>query len=80
MDNNTIRDKVAAEVRATQGRANISAAELSRETGISKAALHRKLRGETSFSIEEIIAVARACDVPVGSLIAPADISASEAA
>ena len=72
MEQTTIRDTVAAEVRAALGRANMNAAELARETGISKPAMSRKLAGTTSFTTEELIGVARAVGASVESLIGPA--------
>ena len=54
------RSKVAAEVRASLARANLSAADITRSTGIPVATLGRKLRGESSFSVEELDAI---CDV-----------------
>lgn len=72
MEQNTIRDKVAAEVRATLGRSQMTAAELARETGLSKAAVSRKLGGLTSFTVEEIIKVSKATGVSIDSLVSPA--------
>lgn len=72
MNTSTIRDSIAAEVRADLARKQMPAAELSRGTGISTAALTRKLRGETSFTVEELLAVSRSTGTAADSYIAAA--------
>lgn len=57
------RDAVAAEVRASLARDGRAAQTLASDTGISKAALSRKLRGLTPFYVEELLAIAVALDV-----------------
>ena len=72
MNTTSTRNSIAAEVRADLARKQMSAAELSRETGISKAALSRKLRGESSFTVEELLTVADATGIGADSYIAAA--------
>lgn len=66
------REAVAAEVRATVARQQVSLSELSERTGIAKSTLSNKLRGKTDFSISELIDVAIALDVPTADLLPPA--------
>ena len=66
------RVTVAAEVRAVLARAGRSATWLAVETNISKASLSRKLRGETSFTVEELVAVCGALGIDDPAMLVPA--------
>lgn len=76
MNNTDTRSVVAAEVRASLARKGESAAWLAEATGISKAALSRKLRGDTSFTVEEVVAVAVALSVDPVILLPAAEVAA----
>ena len=65
------RSAVAAEVRASLARAGQTASWLAEHAQISKQALSRKLRGDTSFTVEELVAVSVALDVDPAHLVAP---------
>ena len=69
MSETKLREAVAAEVRAATARANLTQAELSAKSGISTSALTRKWHGRTSFTIEELIAVASATGQPAAALL-----------
>lgn len=80
MSSNQHRETIAGEVRAALGRDGRKATALAESTGISRAALSRKMRGLTPFYVEELLAIADALDVDAGSLIAPAAPQVSDAA
>lgn len=71
MTNSQYREAIAGEVRAALARDGRKASELAEATGISKAALSRKLRGLTPFYVEELISIAGALEVEPGHLVAP---------
>lgn len=63
------RQAVAAEVRAAQGRKGWTQAELAAASGVSTASLSRKMRGQRSFTVEEMVAIATALDIDAGALL-----------
>lgn len=65
----TTREAIAAEVRASLARSGQSSLWLAERSGISKSPLSLKLRGQRSFSVEELLAVAAALDVDPGTLL-----------
>lgn len=71
------RSAIAGEVRAAVAREGVSARSLAREVEMSPASLSRKLRGDVSFSVEELIAIANFLDVSVTSLIPRAESAAA---
>lgn len=71
------RRAVAAEVRASLARDGRSATWLATEADISKTALSRKLRGDTSFTVEELVAVAIALNIDPAPLVNVAAPSAA---
>lgn len=64
------RRYIAGEVRAALARDGRSGAQLSKDAGVAPSALHRKLKGITSFTVEEIVSVAVALDVDPASFVA----------
>jgi len=71
------REAVAAEVRAVMGRKNKSAKWLSEATGISKAALSRKLNGSVGFTLAEAMSIATALGVSLSDLVPTGDRTAA---
>ena len=69
MNTTDTRSAVAAEVRASLARKGETAAWLSESAGISKTALSRKLRGDVSFTVEEVVAVADALGIDADTLL-----------
>lgn len=69
MNPTNTRSAIAAEARAALARKGQSAAWLAEDAGISKAALSRKLRGEVSFTVEELVLVAEALAVEPDALL-----------
>ena len=63
---------LAAEMRAALAREQRSQAWLAEKAQISTSALARKLRGETSFTIEELIRCSRALGLNAADLLAEA--------
>ena len=63
------RKAIAAEVRASLARDGRPATWLATATDISKTALSRKLKGDVSFTVEELVAVALALDVDPAALV-----------
>ncbi len=70
---------LAGELRAALGREQRSQRWLSEKTGISPTALGRKLRGDTSFTIDELLDVAHALGVSAASIIEAIDSEPSAA-
>lgn len=63
------RKAVAAEVRAEAARAELSQAALARKAGVAPQTLSKKLRGERSFTVEELLAIAKALDLDPVALL-----------
>jgi predicted transcriptional regulator len=61
----TKRAELAAEVRAAIARAGTNATAISAGTGIPASTLYKRLAGESAFSTDELIEVARHLDVDV---------------
>ncbi|PFG17243.1 helix-turn-helix protein [Propionicimonas paludicola] len=60
---------LAAEMRAALARQQRSQSWLAAQAQISKAALSRKMRGETDFTVPELIQCASALGISAASLI-----------
>lgn len=63
------RETIAAEVRASLARSGQPASWLSERSGISKTALSLKLKGQRSFSVEELLVVADALEIDADALL-----------
>ena len=63
------REAIAAEVRAATARANLTQRELADRVGLSPNGMNQKMRGLSSFTVEELIAVADVTDTTVASLL-----------
>jgi DNA-binding Xre family transcriptional regulator len=72
----TSREKVAGEVRAAMARKRITAAALSAQVDISKAALSRKLNAKACITIDELLDIAEALGVDAGELLTAARAAA----
>ena len=60
---------MAAEVRAAIARAGLPRARVADAAGMHRQLLSRKLNGHTPFLIEEVVAIAKAIDVPPDELV-----------
>ena len=69
MSNQDIRSAVAAEVRAAAGRAGLRQIDVSRSARISRPSMSRKWRGETSYTVDELVAIAGVFDIDPGTLM-----------
>ena len=63
------RETIAAEVRASLARSGQPASWLSERSGISKTSLSLKLKGQRSFSVEELLVVADVLGIDAGALL-----------
>lgn len=68
MNQTETRKVIAGEVRAHLGRLEMSRAELARRSDISPTALHQKVKGKVSFTVEEILRVEEALELEPGTL------------
>lgn len=59
------------------GRQRISILRLSKDTGINRTSLGRRLAGETSLTVDELTLIAERLRVPIGALMAINDEKAS---
>lgn len=55
---------VAATLRAIVAAHNLNMVEVAEQAGLSRSALYRKLRGESSFLRQEVTRLAAALDLP----------------
>lgn len=62
---------VADEVLAHLGRMRQSRTWLSAATGIPIATLSRRLNAQSAFTIDELVSIAQAFEVPLPSILAP---------
>ena len=69
MTSTEAREYVAAETRAALARDGRTATQLATDTGISKSSLSKKMRGQVSFTVEEIIDIAIALGVDPGAFV-----------
>jgi transcriptional regulator with XRE-family HTH domain len=60
---------VAEQIRRAMGARKVSNAELARRIQMSPMATYRRTSGKCSTTVEELIAIAEAMDVPVEDLI-----------
>jgi len=62
MEPRSYPQQVASEVRASIARAGVTATDVAKATGMSKATLSRKLRGFTPFNAEDLASIAAVVD------------------
>lgn len=67
-----IRSAIASEVRAQAARKSLSHQEVADRAGIARSTFANKAAGKSGFSVEELVRVARAIDVPTSVLLAAA--------
>ena len=65
-------------VRAEMARRGVSQTALGAAIGLSQTALYRRLASKTSFTVDQIIAIAKHLDVEVGDLIDSSDDSPAD--
>ena len=59
----------SANVRAELGRQNLFRVELVRRLGVNEMWLHRRLNDQVALSIDDLVRIAAALEVPVAALI-----------
>ena len=75
MQQPTLNDSVAAEIRAEMGRQAITQQELARRLGWAQSQLSRRLSGAIPWRTDEIERIARALDIPVSQLTSPRQLA-----
>lgn len=76
-DMSTTTRTVAANTRAEIARVGSGVQSLAEKIGLNRVTLGRRLSGQLPFTIDEIVAIARALDVPLETLLAGAASEAS---
>lgn len=66
------RKAIAANVRVELARANVSGAQMAAHVGIPASTFSRRMVGDTSFSAEEIAAIAASLGISADVLLAGA--------
>lgn len=69
MTNTEHRDAIAAEVRAQMARAGLTQADLAHLAHMTPQSLSKKLRGLTSFTVEELLRISGALGVSPAQLL-----------
>jgi transcriptional regulator with XRE-family HTH domain len=64
-----LNDRVAQRVQAEMEAAGVTQLRLSEESGIPRATLIRRLRGQSSFNIDEVELIAKALGCSLRSLL-----------
>lgn len=75
-----VNERLITAVRVELARRNISQAAAARRAGISQAALSYRMTGRVSFTVEEIVDLAVACEIPIGALVSDELLSAAASA
>lgn len=73
---NSIRNEIAAEMRAAVSRSGVSRRDLAERVGMVPDTLYRKLRAERSFTIEELLDLAAALGVAPSALLPRTEVAA----
>ena len=71
---------LAAEVRAWMGRRQITQTKLGEILGVPQASIYRRLKGEISFSFNELLIIASYFGITVAELVGPALLNAKSPA
>jgi len=66
------------EIRALMGRHRMSQKRLGETLGMSQPTMSARMRGEVTFNLDELEAVAATFDVPITDLLPPAEDRRSE--
>ena len=65
--------RVSGEVRAWMARRGVKQQEIAERLGITQPSLSMRLRGRTRWTINDLVLVAEALNVPVSTLLTPPD-------
>ena len=63
--------EVSGEVRAWMARRDVKQETLAKALGMTQPSLSMRLRGRTRWTIQDLVIVSKALDVPVSVLLAP---------
>jgi transcriptional regulator with XRE-family HTH domain len=78
----TVRQRLAAELRAELARQQRAQAQLAEAIGVSQATVSRQLRGQGDFTAPQLVAAAEFLGVPLTALLgepSPSDLRAGAA-
>ena len=67
-------------IREARQAARLSQQELGARIGLDQPAISRMERGQRSVSVEQLVAIAAALDIPVAQLLPPALVTLPSAA
>lgn len=73
------RKAVAAEVRAAAGHAGMKQVDLARSVPMARQTLSQKWRGKVAFTVDELIAIAKALGIPPSQLLPTSERGMSRA-
>jgi len=79
MDQTNHSRRLATELRAELARRRLAGAQLARDTGIPQQTMSRKLNGQSEFTFDDVVSIARALDIALADLIGMAAIDGSAA-
>ena len=68
---------IGANVRAEMARRNVSQTTLAAALGITQAGISKRIRGQVPFTIDQLVKIAAALDVPLATLTEGVDLKAS---
>ncbi|WP_183593904.1 helix-turn-helix domain-containing protein [Nocardioides soli] len=71
VDEQEVADEVGARIHQLMWRKRITQVQLGRALGIGQSTAGKKVRGETSITIPELMKIARLLDVEPGDLLPP---------
>lgn len=71
MQQPTLNESIAAEIRAELGRQGLRHADLAVTLGWNKATLSRRLNSQHDFSVSELEQIAKALRIPIHALVSP---------
>ena len=62
-----VNGEVVGEIRAAMARKGVKPLAVSSAVGINRSGMYRRLKGDTPFTLDELLAIASFLDVPAGS-------------
>ncbi|MGN8049588.1 helix-turn-helix domain-containing protein [Curtobacterium sp. 22159] len=71
---------MADEVLAILARKRLTRSWLTESTGIPIATMSRRLNAQSAFTIDELVSIAQALEVPLGEILGPIATTAAVAA
>lgn len=69
MDDSTLNERVAEEIRVLIARRRITASELARKAGMTQRSISRRITGEKAIDMDDLEKIAAALEVEIGDLL-----------